>query len=110
MNEALECTLCTNKFSSTVSDDHVPRVLSCGHTFCHACLVKAFVNPDKFPKKKKRRDCPVCKKDGLYTPVENIPLNYTLIDVIDQSDKLQARRMEAVEKLCTGLKDFLLTL
>lgn len=104
-----ECPLCFHPYTN-VGYDKSPRVLNCGHTFCHSCLHKTFVDPDKYPKKKKRRDCPVCKKDGVYTPVEQIPLNYALIDVIEQNDKLQARKVDAIDKLCTGLKEFLLTL
>ena len=35
-SEILECGVCNNYFGS--QGDRIPRLLSCGHTFCHSCL------------------------------------------------------------------------
>ena len=35
-SEILECGVCSNYFGS--QGDRIPRLLSCGHTFCHSCL------------------------------------------------------------------------
>ena len=36
MFQVLECRVCDNVFA--VQGDKIPRLLFCGHTFCHSCL------------------------------------------------------------------------
>jgi len=43
-----ECPVCCEKFETAartgeVSANHVPRVLKCGHTICHQCVVPGLV-------------------------------------------------------------------
>lgn len=48
-NPSIRCTLCHETFS-------IPKVLSCFHTFCQACLEKLQEIPDKI-------SCPECHQD-----------------------------------------------
>ena len=39
-SEILECGVCNNYFGS--QGDRIPRLLCCGHTFCHSCLDRLY--------------------------------------------------------------------
>lgn len=42
----LECGVCGEQFS--LSGDKVPRLLLCGHSFCHDCLTRLPIQVSRF--------------------------------------------------------------
>jgi len=88
------CAVC---FDSYDEADHLPRLLSCGHTFCHQCL-------DSLCRTKKKKSQPtaseesgaaaVCPKCRHPTPLSHgsrgassLPRNFELLDLLSRSSK-----------------------
>ncbi|XP_006009237.1 RING finger protein 222 [Latimeria chalumnae] len=53
-----ECPVCYEKLADLGSSR---RALSCGHTFCHDCLVKTLVTANENGPAKKHIICPICR-------------------------------------------------
>ena len=64
-----------------MDSDRVPRVLNCGHTFCHSCLKQCLRN-DGIP-------CPFCSATTNVTfgDVSRIPINYSILDMLAIENK-----------------------
>ncbi|XP_043940946.1 RING finger protein 222 [Protopterus annectens] len=67
-----ECPVCYESFSDSAV---LERTLSCGHIFCHECLVKTLISSVQEGHISKRIICPVCryvtflsKKSPLWVP------------------------------------------
>ncbi|KAJ1532083.1 hypothetical protein ONE63_000712 [Megalurothrips usitatus] len=98
----LECRVCEDVFS--LQGDKVPRLLHCGHSVCHACLMR-------LPQKDSAIQCPF---DRQPTPVGNsgvwgLKKNFSLLELLERlqhaSDKaaisffLSAEALEMERKL-----------
>jgi len=77
-SSVIECPVCMGTFA-------FPRVLCCGHSLCSLCISKIS------NKNNNNLTCPICTK---VSNTENIPLNYSLIDVID---KIREHNLELSE-------------
>ena len=51
----MECDICQLKWNT---ENIIPRILPCGHTFCQSCLIKQIQK-----KTKQIFKCPNCKKE-----------------------------------------------
>lgn len=74
--ELLECNICFEEYSDD-DDDHIPKVLKCGHTICQSCAAKSIKNSEM--------QCPTCRgitevKGG---DVKNLQKNFELIKAIE---------------------------
>ncbi|CAO4366246.1 unnamed protein product [Caenorhabditis nigoni] len=69
------CEICDKEFQQT--DERVPRILGCGHTYCHTCLVELAKNAPK----SSAICCPVDKKYTVLhdNKVERLPKNFTVM-------------------------------
>ena len=68
----LECPVCRENFDG---EDLCPRLLSCGHTFCSACLERIFVYTIR---------CPTCSHvDTPLAGVAGLRKNYYLLGLIN---------------------------
>ena len=72
----IECPVCMGTFV-------FPRVLNCGHSLCSYCISKMSSNNSL--------NCPICTK---VSDTNNIPVNYSLIDVIE---KIRENNLELSE-------------
>ena len=70
INNSLKCQICYQFYSF----DRQPMVLICGHSLCTICLKKIYQSNTSI--------CPFDKKPLLYDDLENIPVNYSLKDLI----------------------------
>ena len=61
MATATECTVCMEQFDE---EDRCPRLLACGHTFCHICLTQLLDSSAKDD----ALTCPKCRQEN---PVPN---------------------------------------
>ena len=74
------CNVCGEQFDN--DEDHIPRVLRCGHTFTSNCLVKLMTHDGV--------KCPECrKKHPLLSPglsISEIPVNSAVLEIINQPE------------------------
>ena len=74
----LDCSLCTELFNLETLD-MTPRLLACGHTYCHGCLVKVY-NPTSH-----LLTCPECRRDQKYERLDDIAVDLQLIKMINEN-------------------------
>ena len=65
----MQCLVCSESYS----DDKVPTVIICGHTFCNTCIGRINNGP------RHERRCPVCRWNFYVTKP-----NYQMIELINQ--------------------------
>jgi len=74
--DSLSCTVCCEKFNE---EQHCPRLLSCGHTFCTGCLEQLF------PRSASGSVviCPSCRREmPVLAGAKGLPKNFALLDVL----------------------------
>jgi len=93
----LNCEICIEPFNE---NEKSPYVFHCGHSICHSCL-KKFIQSTKineivdeehlsnslYNNKKIQFNCHTCKKSLIYSNKEEIPKNFSLLDIIRQFNK-----------------------
>lgn len=68
----ITCPICFDQYNS---QDKIPRILQCGHTFCQNCLMDLRTS--------NILTCPTCRK--YFTPdVKQLIKNFTILDYIYQ--------------------------
>ena len=72
INSVFECTICLQSF--TTEEDHLPKILACGHNICSKSVSTLF--EDRTIK------CPVCRKLSKYDSIDDIPTDSKLITLI----------------------------
>ena len=72
MSELTECPICFERFNRT---EKMPKILSCGHTFCKDCLIK---QKNKF----NQLSCPVCRESQKINDPEQLITNRTIYDLL----------------------------
>ena len=72
MSELAECPICFERFNRT---EKMPKILSCGHTFCKSCLIK---QKQKF----NQLSCPVCRESQKINDPEQLITNRTIYDLL----------------------------
>ncbi|VDN52852.1 unnamed protein product [Dracunculus medinensis] len=60
-------------FEIYTMDGRVPKLLSCGHTFCHQCIMS--LNNDHI----RARKCPTCRIPFFFLSESNFATNYSLL-------------------------------
>ena len=65
MLQTSECSLCFEDFKD--DEDHKPRIMKCGDTFCEKCIKSLILEDDKIV-------CPVCKAI-ITEKIEEMPFN-----------------------------------
>jgi len=84
----MDCVVCFEPFG--VSAARTPRVLNCGHTFCHTCLSMLAIEQGFILCPNDREQTPCCSVDGLKK-------NFTLLDILEQSSDLA--KSQAAQKV-----------
>ncbi|CAI2329668.1 unnamed protein product [Caenorhabditis sp. 36 PRJEB53466] len=74
IEDAVLCVVCAHEF--TLDGDRVPRVLSCGHTFCEHCISTIAV---KDRKKKMCFKCPNDEKKTSFNRPSDLPKNFVIL-------------------------------
>ncbi len=80
-NEKFCCNVCSVDYDTT---KHAPRILvDCGHTLCSQCLTRILSDP-------KLRKCPFDNRPFSRSQIllNNFPLNYALIALFEEENKL----------------------
>ena len=84
MENIIECSICLEKYDKK---EKLPRILTCGHTFCTSCLIK--IKEKNKPDNKIK--CPLdLKLEADKINIEEIPINRVIVDLLDLNlpDKL----------------------
>ena len=77
MENIVECNICMEKYDKK---EKIPRILSCGHTFCTSCLQKIKEKNSS----EKQIKCPLDLKIGFdNNKIEEIPINRVVVDLIE---------------------------
>ena len=104
--KAVFCEVCAEKFAHI--EGRVPRVLSCGHTFCESCIEK--LDRKIIRKESKlstylqnfRVSCPRCKnRTTIEGNITALPKNYSFLDLIEEV-------CENRKKMCAEHQDYVL--
>ncbi|CAF2163032.1 unnamed protein product [Rotaria magnacalcarata] len=66
VEEIMTCGICLKKFNG---DSRCPRILTCGHSFCHSCLEKLI---EQNPR------CHTCDRGFRFRKAVSIPINFSL--------------------------------
>jgi hypothetical protein len=64
-----KCGICYETYNN---GDNKPGVLPCGHGYCCSCLYTWL---------RSKSSCPCCRKDPAIS-IDNIPVNYTVLDFL----------------------------
>lgn len=73
---SISCKVCSHPFSKKYDDIKTPRVLPCGHTICHECVLKI---------SNKTNLCPL--RCGVpINGVGNSKVNYLVIEILENKD------------------------
>ncbi|XP_031830070.1 protein meiotic P26 [Nomia melanderi] len=88
-----ECAICMGKLCS-------PRVLSCLHVFCEACLDKLLMDEAGDPKVSSVLVCPICQQETSISSkgAASLTCDYVLTNILDMS------AIENMAVLCTSCK------
>jgi hypothetical protein len=97
MENIIDCTICMEKYNS---NNKIPRILSCGHTYCTQCLEKIASTELR----NKGINCPLDKTLGHPNKnVKEIPINRLIIDFIDiNSKKKDSQKIKSSNYLITA--------
>ena len=88
MENIIECSICLEKYDKK---EKLPRILTCGHTFCTSCLLK--IKEKNKPDNKIK--CPLdLKLEADKISIEEIPINRVIVDLLDLNlpDKLNENK------------------
>ncbi|KAI6652761.1 hypothetical protein LOD99_4147 [Oopsacas minuta] len=90
---ARDCAIC---FCPMTSEDiNVPRLLTCGHTFCTECIRKIYLASTDAYNYRRRMEreilCPHCKTPCLIPDgdASKLPKNYILLDIISEQPRIK---------------------
>ncbi|TDH67492.1 hypothetical protein CCR75_008820 [Bremia lactucae] len=83
-DNGVECELCNEQYDDDDGDDgHIPRLLTCGHTYCQSCLNDwATAGMSHMGTQSGELECPTCRRVTRLDGVEGartLPKNYELL-------------------------------
>ena len=90
---ARDCSICYQPMTS--EDIKVPRLLTCGHTFCTECIRNIYtISSDAYSyRRRMEREilCPHCKTPCVIPDgdVTKLPKNYILLEIISEQPKIK---------------------
>ncbi len=72
MSDLTDCPICLERFDKT---NKIPKILSCGHTFCKDCLIKQ-------KNKYKKIDCSICRESQTINDPNQLITNRAIFDLL----------------------------
>ena len=92
----MECDICLVEWDST---HRIPRLLNCGHTFCHMCLRSIL---SKSLSQKKPFQCPTCNVEQPIKSekdIKSLIKNFNLLRIVE---KIEERRTSGINPNATN--------
>ena len=78
MSELIECPICSERYNRTIK---MPKILSCGHSFCKECLIKSLkYSPELL--------CSICRQKQNVIDPEQLITNRTIYDLLYNTTNL----------------------
>ncbi|CAL4222660.1 unnamed protein product, partial [Meganyctiphanes norvegica] len=84
----MDCRVCGDEYEAP---ERRPRVLPCGHTVCHRCIILIIEDRQKL--------CPICRAPHRASCVHKFPLNYDLENVAHLMELAKTRRLFSVAEM-----------
>ena len=90
---ARDCSICYQPMTS--EDNKVPRLLTCGHTFCTECIKSIYTHSSDAYSYRRRMEreilCPHCKTPCVIPDgdVSKLPKNYILLEIISEQPQIK---------------------
>ena len=78
MADLRECPICSERYNRTTK---MPKILSCGHTFCKKCLTNSL-------KYSKELSCSICRQQQNINDPEQLITNRTIYDLLYSTQNL----------------------
>ena len=94
MENIIECSICMEQYNTT---NKLPRILSCGHTFCTSCLISFIKKSESNCQNEFSTfiSCPVDKQIGHNNQnINEIPINRLILDVLDFENENQKKQLK----------------
>ncbi|ETW08974.1 hypothetical protein H310_01452 [Aphanomyces invadans] len=89
---SVECELCNEPYAE--AEDHTPRLLNCGHTFCHSCLSDWASSGSSSSSAQNAIQCPSCRRETVIAP-EGLPKNFEVLRIRDELEQWTSERLAA---------------
>ncbi|KAF0754257.1 hypothetical protein AaE_005403, partial [Aphanomyces astaci] len=89
---SVECELCNEPYGE--AEDHTPRLLNCGHTFCHSCLSGWASSGSSSSSAENGIQCPSCRRETVIAP-EGLPKNFEVLRIRDELEQWTSERLAA---------------
>lgn len=103
----MECVICLISWDCS---EHIPRLLSCGHTFCQICLLSIF---KKAQSNQRQFFCPTCNSVQNITKEEDIYKlikNYNLLELMEkhsEEEEENLKKLSNKKRISTSLINLL---
>ena len=72
MSKVTECPICLERYNNKLK---IPKILSCGHTFCKQCLISLKNKSDDYK-------CSICRKNQPLDNIDNLSTNLVIYDLL----------------------------
>lgn len=72
MTYSKQCGICLENYAD--DEDSKPRILPCGHSYCHKCLREIDLDYQR---------CPTCRRDWSHCELEDLPVCFQLLPESD---------------------------
>ncbi|KAK7074511.1 hypothetical protein SK128_005345 [Halocaridina rubra] len=82
--DVLECKVCYENYDCI---SRKPLSFFCGHTYCSACIEDMLA--------KGISGCPGCRKPHLATDLQNLPVNYSIMELLEAVEQTSADTLQA---------------
>ncbi|OQR90447.1 hypothetical protein ACHHYP_05508 [Achlya hypogyna] len=98
---SLECEICNLPYDNT--DEHTPRLLSCGHTFCQSCLGGWGITTASHGHSGSNIiTCPSCRRETAVGR-EGLPKNFEVLRIRDELEQWTSERLAAFRAHSDGI-------
>ena len=90
--DSISCEIDLEIFHPNI-EDKKPRVLPCGHTFCTKCIKNLRTNS-------KDVVCPLDRKEFLVENIDDLPINFSLLRILDSFCATCENKVTDISYLC----------
>ncbi|KAG7388684.1 hypothetical protein PHYBOEH_007765 [Phytophthora boehmeriae] len=110
VDNSVECELCNEPYDDDDSDlGHIPRLLTCGHTFCQSCLAgwaRAHLasSGGSYSGESATIECPTCRRETRFDGAKgarSLPKNYELVRARQEMEAQTQTQLQRLKEAWT---------